>query len=90
MLTGAPTAFFAADHFTFGTPLERSRLEAAIQGVPGVRAVEDIQFRRRGMFDWTALPIGAYVPGANEVIRVENDRLHPDRGSVQLVPEGGA
>jgi len=90
VLTGAPTAFFAADHFTFGTPLERSRLEAAIQGVPGVRAVEDIQFRRRGMFDWTALPIGAYVPGANEVIRVENDRLHPDRGSVQLVPEGGA
>jgi hypothetical protein len=90
VLTGTPQAFFSADHFTFGTPLERSRLEAAIQGVPGVRAVEDIQFRRRGFFDWMALPVTAYLPGQNEVIRVENDRLHPDRGSVQLLPDGGA
>jgi hypothetical protein len=90
VLTGSPDAFFSADHFTFGTPLERSRLEAAIQGVPGVRAVEDIQFRRRGFFDWTQLPVTAFLPGQNEVIRVENDRLHPDRGSVQLLPDGGA
>jgi len=27
-LTGSPDAFFSADHFTFGTPLERSRLAA--------------------------------------------------------------
>jgi hypothetical protein len=88
-LSGPPTGFFSPDHFTFGTPLYRSALEAAIQGVPGVRAVEDITFRRRGTFNWTTLP-AAYLPGRNEVIRVENDPLHPDRGSIQLTAEGGA
>ena len=33
-------------------PLRRSPLEAAIQDVAGVRAVEEITFRRRGFFDW--------------------------------------
>jgi hypothetical protein len=88
-LTGSPTSFFAADNFTFGNPLDRSPLEAAIQHVAGVRAVEDITFRRRGVLDWAALP-AAYQPGLNEVIRVENDPLHPDRGSIQLTMEGGA
>ncbi len=55
-LTGSPPAFFAPDNFTFGTPLDRSPLEAAIQQVAGVRAVEDITFRRRGVLDWAELP----------------------------------
>ena len=33
------TGFFAPDNFTFGQPLERSALEAAIQAVPGVAGV---------------------------------------------------
>jgi hypothetical protein len=89
VLSGSLSAFFSPDHFTFGTPLYRSALEAAIQAVPGVRAVEDITFRRRGIFDWTTLP-AVYQSGRNEVIRVENDPLHPDRGSIQLTAEGGA
>lgn len=88
-LTGSPRAFFSPNHFTFGSPLDRSRLEAAIQYVAGVRAVERIEFRRRGSFSWKELPM-VYRPGRNEVIRVENDALHPDRGSIQLTPEGGA
>src|SRR5690606_35807757 len=44
--------FFDADRFSFGDYLERSTLEAAIQSVPGVKAVEGIIFRRRGFFDW--------------------------------------
>jgi hypothetical protein len=87
-LTGS--GFFAADNFSFGTPLDRSRLEAAIQSVPGVRAVEQITFRRRGFFDWRDLPTGSFQPALSEVIRVENDLLHPDRGSIKLLPEGGA
>jgi hypothetical protein len=31
--------FFHPDNFTFGTPLYRAALEAAVQDVPGVRAV---------------------------------------------------
>ena len=92
VLTGlgsAPT-FFSADNFSFGTPLDRARLEAAIQSVSGVHAVETISFRRRGFFDWRELPTTAYQPGLNEVIRVEGDLLHPDRGSIQLMAEGGA
>jgi hypothetical protein len=89
-LSGSRTAFFSADNFTFGKTLERTRLEAAIQAVEGVRAVETITFRRRGFFDWQTLPSAAFRPGRNEVIRVENDSLHPDRGSIQLIAEGGA
>ena len=89
-LSGSPTAFFSPDQFTFGTSLERARLEAAIQDVAGVRAVEDITFRRRGFFDWGPLPATSFQPGRNEVIRVQNDPLHPDRGSIQLLPDGGA
>lgn len=82
--------FFSPDEFTFGTPLDRSRLEAAIQDVPGVRAVETIRIRRRGWFDWrdfteTQLPVGS-----NEIIRVENRRVYPERGAVRIIPHGGA
>jgi hypothetical protein len=82
--------FFSADNFTFGTPLNRSALEAAIQAVPGVRAVKGMKIRRRGWFDWRAFIGLAYKVGANEVIRLENDPLHPERGSLRLVMEGGA
>ena len=88
-LSGSSSAFFSPDNFTFGTPLDRSALEAAIQQVAGVRAVEHITFRRRGTSDWVELP-ATYQPGQNEVVRVENDPLHPDRGSIELTPEGGA
>jgi hypothetical protein len=82
--------FFDPDHFTFGTPLDRSELEAAIQAVPGVKAVEDIQIRRRGRFGWTPFVSLVYTPAIDEVIRVMNDRANPDRGSLRLVTEGGA
>jgi len=82
--------FFSADNFTFGTFLRRSQLEATIQSVPGVRAVDSTYIRRRGYFDWQLLT-GPYLPvGAHEVIRLENDPDYPDRGSLDLVMEGGA
>jgi hypothetical protein len=84
------SGFFDPDSFTFGTPLDRSELEAAIQAVPGVKAVEHMAIRRRGWFDWRLFSSLLYTPGADEVIRVMNDRTHPDRGSVRIVMEGGA
>lgn len=92
VLLGRPgrRGFFSPDNFTFGTPLYRSRLEAAIQGVSGVRAVERMRIRRRGVFDWRPLT-GPHVPvGDDEVIRLENDPDHPDRGTLTLNMEGGA
>lgn len=84
------TGFFDPDNFTFGTPLYRTELEAAIQSVPGVKAVETVRIRRRGWFGWRAFDEFVYQVGADEVIRVENDPLHPARGSVRLIMEGGA
>jgi len=82
--------FFDPDHFTFGTPLERSELEAFIQAVPGVRAVENMRIRRRGWFDWRLFYELVFHVGADEVIRLQNDPLHPDQGSLHLLMEGGA
>jgi hypothetical protein len=82
--------FFSPDNFTFGTPLERSQLEAAIQAVPGVKAVEDICIRRRGWFNWRPFQELTYRAAPDELIRVVNDPNFPERGSLTLTMEGGA
>ena len=81
--------FFSADNFTFGDPLRRSQLEAVVQRVPGVRATGEIQIRRRGYIDWTVLN-GPYQVGQREVLRLENDPDYPERGTLELIMEGGA
>ncbi|HKI45337.1 MAG TPA: baseplate J/gp47 family protein [Balneolales bacterium] len=81
--------FFSPDHFTFGTLLERSVLEAAIQAVPGVRAVEAISFRRRGWFGWRVFVESCYNPGINSIIRIQNDPAFPERGIIRLYTNGG-
>jgi hypothetical protein len=82
--------FFSPDNFTFGQPLERSRVEAVIQDVAGVRAVEDMSIRRRGWFPWRAFSELTYRVGDNELVRVENNPLAPGHGSVRLEMRGGA
>ncbi|HRI60012.1 MAG TPA: hypothetical protein PK228_09825 [Saprospiraceae bacterium] len=82
--------YFSADRFTFGFPLERSTLEKVIQDTPGVRAVEGIRFRRRGWFNWKVFTEMYYDPGQSAIIRVENDPLNPERGTLKLNIHGGA
>lgn len=82
--------FFDPDRFTFGTPLDRSELEAHVQRVPGVRAVKALRIARRGWFPERDFVEPYWEPGKDEVIRVSNDPRHPDRGSVTIQPEGGA
>jgi hypothetical protein len=82
--------FFSPENFTFSTPLERSQLEAAIQDVEGIKAVERIMIRRRGWFDWRVFSELTYVVAPNELIRVENNPLLPERGAVKLNMRGGA
>lgn len=81
--------YFSPDRFTFGTLLNRSTLEAAIQKVPGVKAVEAIKFRRRGWFGWQTFSELSYDPGKNNIIRIANDPLHPERGTIKLYSHGG-
>jgi hypothetical protein len=85
---GTP-GFFYADSFTYGTPLYRSNLEAAIQSVLGVNGVLDIQYRQRGGSNVfqdlpEVLPIGA-----GEILRVANDPNFPERGTIRVIAEGG-
>ncbi|MFW6174517.1 MAG: hypothetical protein ACOC5K_01935, partial [Chloroflexota bacterium] len=82
--------FFSPDNFTFGDPLERSALEAAIQSAGGVLAVRSIAIRRQGWFDWRPMTELTYEVADDEVIRLENDPDHPDRGTLRLDMEGGA
>ncbi len=81
--------YFSPNRFTFGTFLERSTLEAAIQAVPGVKAVEEITFRRRAWFGWREFTELSYDPGINSIIRIANDPLHPERGTLNIYTHGG-
>jgi len=81
--------FFAHGQLRFGTPLERSELEAAIQRAAGVEGVVLIEFRRRGYVpNFVPMPEVVTV-GRDEIIRVDNDPSQPDHGSIRVVVEGG-
>ena len=82
--------FFHPDNFTFGTPLRRSALEAAIQEVAGVRAVLEIRSRELGQLFFNDLNELVLDVAANEVIRLDNDPVHPERGTLRIVAQGGA
>ena|SRR5271157_1840308 len=85
---GTP-GFFYADSFTFGTPLYRSNLEAAIQEVTGVNGVLDVQYRQRGASNvFQELP-EVLTFGAGQILRVANDPSYPERGSIRVIAEGG-
>lgn len=77
--------FFDPDNFTFGTPLRRSKLEAVVQGVPGVKAVERILIRARGKTEFVEWKTLTYEVGDDEIIRMQNDPRFPGRGSVRAV-----
>lgn len=82
--------FFDPDNFTFGTPLRRTALEAAVVAVEGVEAVTGIQIRAHGVTEYKDFEALDYEVADDELIRVENSPLRPERGSVTLVLEGGA
>lgn len=80
-LTG-PGGLFGPDEFTFGTPLRRSVLEAVIQSVPGVRAVERIWLRAREKTGEIEFTEGVFEVGSGQILRVVNDRRTPEQGTV--------
>jgi hypothetical protein len=88
-LTDGSTGFFHYDRFTFGTPLERSALEAAIQETVGVEGVSTIEYRRRGYTaSYVEMPETVEV-GMDEIILVENNPSRPECGSLKVTVEGG-
>src|SRR5207248_11709302 len=90
LLADGSPAFFHPDQFTFGKPLERSRLEAAIQAAPGVAGVLSVLYRRRGVnpafSELSELPLEV---GPDELLRVDGDPNRPGMGSLRVYVEGG-
>ncbi len=85
----ATAGFFSPDKFTFGDPLERSSLEAAIQSAYGVAGVLCITYRQRGL-NHTYVTMPDTVPvGSNQILRVDNDASRPEAGSIKVKVEGG-
>lgn len=88
-LPDGSTGFFYLDRFTFGTPLERSALEAAIQSAYGVAGVVAIAYRERGVTpDWGCLPDVVSV-SPSQILRMDNDPSRPNRGTLKVIVEGG-
>ncbi|MGH8563224.1 MAG: hypothetical protein ACREXW_03735 [Gammaproteobacteria bacterium] len=77
--------FFDPDNFTFGTPLRRAALEAAIQDVTGVRGVEKMCIRARGITELREFVELTFNVGHDQVIRLQNDPRFPERGSLRIV-----
>ena len=86
----ALTQYFSPDRFTFGDKLQRSTLEETIQLIAGVKAVENICITRRGWFEKRKFLEYSYDPGMDTIIRIENNRLHPERGSFTVKICGGS
>lgn len=82
--------FFSPDNFTFGMPLRRSALEAAIQRIPGVRFVGPIQIRKRGVSGIREMDALIEPVDDDQVLQLENDPTRPDAGTLKLIAEGGA
>ena len=83
------TGFFHVDRWTFGMPLERSALEAAIQNAYGVAGVVAIQYRQRGSTStFLNLPETIRIP-VDAILRLDNAPSRPERGSLHITVEGG-
>lgn len=83
------TGFFHVDRFTFGIPLERSVLEAAIQKTSGVAGVVWIQYRQRGATsDYLDLPETLKI-AVDTILRLDNNPSRPERGALKIIVEGG-
>ena len=92
LIAGPPPAtagFFGSQNFTFGTPLDRSRLEAAIKNVTGVAGVTCLQYRMRSRTQGYAEMPDVLTVGSDEIIRLDNDPSRPDNGSLRVSVLGG-
>jgi hypothetical protein len=81
--------FFRADNFTFGQPLQRSALEAAIQHAPGVAGVLCIKVRVRGRTVGFTEMRDVVTVATDQIIRCDNDPSAPERGSINVNVMGG-
>jgi hypothetical protein len=78
----AARGFFDPDHFTFGSPLVRSALEAAAQDVAGVAHVDAIRIHVHGQGPWRDFTEDQLAAAPDQIIRLVDD---PDRSTLGLL-----
>lgn len=83
-LSPARNGFFHPDRFSFGDPLRRPALEAAIACVEGVRAVMGIQLRERGVQGYRQFDFRSLEVAGNRILKLENDPNRPGQGSIRI------
>jgi hypothetical protein len=88
-LPNGRTGFFYPDRWSFGQPLARSALEAAIQSAAGVAGVVSIRYRQRGVsIDYLPLPETVKIR-VNAILQLANNPNTPERGALRILVEGG-
>ncbi|GAC1388514.1 MAG: hypothetical protein NVSMB33_18080 [Ktedonobacteraceae bacterium] len=83
---------FQQDNYTFGQPVYLSTLLAAVNAVPGIKAVQVTKFQRLGYNEHqtaNALREGVLVMDWREIARMDNDSQYPEHGMLHLNVEGG-
>jgi hypothetical protein len=81
--------YFHPDRWSFGQTVYVSGIEAAARAVAGVATAQATSFQRQGKKDSVPLQKGYLSLGAREIVRLDNDRNHPDRGVLRLDLHGG-
>ncbi|AGP41498.1 baseplate J/gp47 family protein [Sorangium cellulosum] len=79
--------FFHPDRLSFGEELELGDVLAAVQGVPGVRSVKALRFRKLKVA--SSGPVEARIAlGPTEVIRMDGDAGYPENGKLRVLVVG--
>jgi hypothetical protein len=89
MLPDGRRGVFHPDNLTFGQTIYLSPLYAAAQDVDGVESVDITKFQRRDQPGGAALNDGRLVLGRLEIARLDNDPNFRERGTFELIVEGG-
>jgi len=94
-LGGGRRGFFHPDNFSFGDRLYVSALLAAVMAVPGVESAQVTRLARLRAAepdrDTAANLRQGFLPvGPGEIVRLDNDRNFPERGTLDIRPRGTA
>ncbi len=93
-LETALAAFFDPDNFSFGDSVFASRLYSAAMAVAGVESVRIVRLAPLHAADPVRdtarnLQRGLLAVGADQVVRLDHNPNHPERGTLVIRPLGG-
>jgi hypothetical protein len=80
---------FHPDEWTFGQPLHRSQIAGRVHAVTGVEHIVSIAMKRRHDPAPALLDVEHLAMGFDEIVLVQNDPDHLERGSLRLTLQGG-